>query len=171
MILFIFLFRIILKELIVLKDNKLVYIIVLLILCATFTGCNSILESKKPNAYYYTGLFSKCIKEDNSFLGTVLDTNLYKEKTLSTDNKTTVKSFIKNLHNENFINKPKDLPKNPIYKMYFTFKADKYVINVYNENYVSIYPWDGDYTEDYIDMRNLPISFNLYSLCKFLIPR
>lgn len=153
------------------KDNKPVYIIYLLVFCFILTGCSSIIEQKKTAAYYYTSLFSECINEDNSFLGTVLDTNFYKEKTLTDDNKTTIKCFIKNLHKENFINKPKDLPQKPVYKMYFTFKKDKYVMNVYNENYVSLYPWDGDYPEDYIDMRSIPISYNIYSLCKFLIPR
>lgn len=159
------------KELIALKDNKLIYLTALFLLCITFTGCTSILEAKKPAMYYYTNLFSKCILEENTYLGTVLDTNLYKEKTLSNDNKSEIKNFIKNLHKENFINKPKDLPTKPLYKMYFTFKSGKYVMNVYNEKYVSVYPWDGNYPEDYIDMSSLPAAYNIHSFCKYLISR
>ena len=47
-------------------------------------------------------------------------------------------------------------------------KKDKYIINVYNKQYISVYPFDGNFSMDYIDMSNIPEAYNLYNLCNFL---
>ena len=157
------------------RVNKLIYIIILIIICLCFTGCsysyNSLFNHKKPYNFYYTNLLTRDVKLENSFLGIVLDTNFYKEQTFTTEQSAIAKNFILHLHTNNFINKPNDLPAKPPYKIYLTFKADKYVIEIYNEKYISVYPWDGSYPKDYINMENIPISYNLYSLCKYIIPR
>ncbi|WP_045516751.1 DUF4883 family protein, partial [Clostridium sporogenes] len=44
----------------------------------------------------------------------------------------------------------------------------KYIINVYNKQYISVYPFDGNFPMDYIDMNNIPEAYNLYNLCNFL---
>ena len=44
----------------------------------------------------------------------------------------------------------------PPYRLYFNFKNKSYVVEVYNEKYLSIYPWDGNYPRDYINMDSLP---------------
>ncbi|HID0886129.1 TPA: DUF4883 family protein, partial [Clostridium botulinum] len=56
----------------------------------------------------------------------------------------------------------------PLYKIFFTFEKDKYIINVYNKQYISVYPFDGNFSMDYIDMNNIPEAYNLYNLCNFL---
>lgn len=153
------------------RVKKLIYIVIIIVIGLNFTGCTSPLKREKPYNFYYTNLLTRDVKLENSFLGIVLDTNFYKEKTLTKDQNTTAKNFILNLHRNNFVTKPKDLPAKPPYKIYFTFKTDKYVIEVYNEKYVSVYPWDGSYPKDYINMDGMPISYNLYALCKYVIPR
>lgn len=155
------------------KVNKLIYIIILIVIALSFTSCSytSFLSHKKPYNFYYTNLLTRDVKLENSFLGIVLDTNFYKEQTLTAEQNAIAKNFILHLHRDNFISKPKDLPIKPPYKIYFTFKKDKYVMEIFNEKYVSVYPWDGSYPKDYINMEDMPVSYNLYSLCKYIIPR
>ncbi|WP_243187053.1 DUF4883 family protein [Clostridium muellerianum] len=143
------------------------------IIAILFMGCNlnlsNIIYSKnKPNNFYYTNILAKNLTLEASYKCIILDTNLSKEKEVQNDNKFVVKNMLKSLNKNNFIQKPKDLPDKPAYKMFFTFNKDKLVVNVYNEKFISIYPWDGDYSMDYIDMSGVPLSLNLYSLCKFM---
>lgn len=159
------------------KVNKLIYIGIIITMALSITGCSldanstSLLKRQKPYNFYYTNLLTRDIKLENSFLGIILDTNFYKEHTFTKDQSDTAKNFILHLTRKDFISKPKDLPKKPFYKIYLTFKTDKYVIEVFNEKYISVYPWDGSYSKDYINMDNMPTSYNLFSLCKYSIPR
>lgn len=126
---------------------------------------------KKPNLYYYTNIVSKLLFSNTKLNVKLLDTNFYKEMELSKDDIATIKDFTKALKLYNFIEKPKDLPQKPAYKLFFIFEKEKYIINVYNEKYISVYPWDGIYSMDYIDMTGTQNLYNLYGLSKYLIPR
>lgn len=153
--------------------KKFFYIYTSFIIAILFMGCNYnlgniILNKNKPNNFYYTNLLAKNLTLESSYKCITLDTNLYKEKELKNDNKIIIKNMLKILNKNNFISKPKDLSDKPAYKMFFTFNKDKMVVNIYNEKFISIYPWDGTYTMDYIDMSGLPASLNLYNLCKFV---
>ncbi len=143
------------------------------IIAILFMGCNynlgnMIFSKNKPNNFYYTNILAKNLTLEASCKCLVLDTNLYKEKELKDDSISTVKNMLKTLTKNNFIPKPKNLPEKPLYKIFLTFSKDKLVINVYNEHFVSIYPWDGDYEMDYIDMSSLPKSLNLYNLSSYI---
>ncbi|WML35270.1 DUF4883 family protein [Clostridium sp. OS1-26] len=145
----------------------------LFIISILFVGCNynfsNISFNKtKPNNFYYTNILAKNFALEPSAKCVILDTNFYKEKELSKENLDTVNSMLKALNKNNFISKPKDITEKPVYKMFFTFNKEKLVINVYSEKYLSVYPWDGNYPMDYIDMSSLPTSLNLYNLCKFM---
>lgn len=126
---------------------------------------------KKPNNYYYTNNVIKYLTLDSNIKVKLLDTNFYKEKELSQEDIETIKSFSKALKKVNFIEKPKELSRKPAYKLFFTFNKEKYIINVYNEKYIAVYPWDGTYSMDYVDMSGTQNLYNLYGLCKYLIPR
>ena len=141
-------------------------IVVFLLLTVIFSSCSNPISSKKSSKYYYTNLVAKHLIKDNKIKGNIMDTNFYKEINLSLDDISTIQSFINNLKGSNFINPPKDLPKKPKYKIYLNFQKSKYVINVYNDKYISIYPWDGKFPMDYIDMTGVYLSNNLYGLCE-----
>jgi hypothetical protein len=145
----------------------------LFIISVLFAGCNYkfnniSLNKNKPNNFYYTNILAKNLTLDSSVKCTVVDTNFFKEKDLPKENIDTVKLMLNVLNKNNFISKPKDIPEKPVYKIFFTFNKEKLIINVYNEKYLSIYPWDGNFPMDYIDMTGIPASLNLYSLCKFI---
>ncbi|MDP4143132.1 MAG: DUF4883 family protein [Bacillota bacterium] len=151
--------------------KKRIIFILLFITTLFIVGCNNPLQGKKPNKFYYTNLLAKNLTLESSCNGVILDTNFYKEQKLSNDDLATVKGFVKELRKHNYIEKPKDLPSAPQYKLYLSFSKEEYVIDVYNERYLSIYPWDGDYPRDYLDMKDINTAHNLYYLCKYLIPR
>lgn len=146
------------------KGNK-ILLFTLMSLIILFTSCSNPINKEKSNNYYYTNEVSKHLTLDKNINGSIIDTNFYKEIELSKDSIDTIKNFTHNLKKENFIDLPKTLPNNPKYKFYLNFDKEKYVINVYTEKYISIYPWDGNYSMDYIDMTGVYLNYNLYGLC------
>lgn len=50
--------------------------------------------------------------------------------------------------------------------MRILFDDEKYIIKVYNENIVTVFPWDGIYEEDIINMVNVPQRNNPMDFCK-----
>jgi hypothetical protein len=155
--------------------------VILILLPVIFVGCtfkigsytinNFNVTKKKPNNFYYTNNLAKNLTLESSFKINLLDTNFYKEKELSKEDIDTVKKFTKALKKPNFIEKPKDLPEKPAYKLFFTFSKEKYVVNVYDEKYLSVQPWDGNYSMDYIDMEGIQPLYNLFGLCNYIIPK
>ena len=138
-----------------------------------FTGCDLLLpytNVTKPSSYYYTNLLAKDSGLEKKYKVLIIDMNFYNERLINNGNIDTVNSFIHSLTNKNFISKPKDLPSKPLFKIIFSFSKDKFVINVYNENYLSIFPWTGNYEMDYISMKDIPVSYNLLNLSKYIIP-
>lgn len=128
------------------------------------------LNKKKPNNFYYTNLLAKNLTLCTNHKITILDTNFYKTKDLCKEDVKTLKNFLKELRKPNFVAKPISLNTKPKYKIFFSFKGDsnenKYVINIYDDKYISTYPWDGNWEMDYINTKTIPQRFNLYSLCK-----
>lgn len=161
--------------------KKLLFIFITSLISFTFIGCtlklgsytinNFSIVKKKPNNFYYINNLAKNLTLDSSIKGKLLDTNFYKEIDLSKDDIETLKNFTKALKKPNFIDRPKDLPEKPSYKIFLTFSKEKYVLNIYNDKYISVYPWDGTYPMDYLDMSNIQTHYNLFGLCKYLIPR
>jgi len=153
---------------------------ILIVICIFFSldlfGCNykfnkTIFTKNKPNNYYYSSLIMKDLTIEKPTELYALYMNFYKKKNFSVEDLTTFTQFFNSLSKENFIEKPVNLPIKPIYKIFLSFSKNKYVINVYNQNFISIYPWDGSYTMDYIDTSKMYKAYNLYGLCKYLIPK
>ena len=152
--------------------RKLCYITLFMIFILFTSSCSNYYYYKgKESNYYYTNLLSKKISLNNSYRCSITDTSFYKEKELSTEDLKSIPNFISSLDEKCFIDKPKNLPKKPLYKIFITISNEKYVINVYNKDLASIYPWDGVYEMDYINMSTVPYSYNLYNICNYIIPR
>jgi len=159
-----------LLKVVILKNKSIFFIIAILLIPIILIGCTYSINRKKPNNFYYTNLLAKNLTISSSCTGTAIDTNFYKKQNLTTEDLDTIKKLTKALSKKNFIAAPKDLPKKPIYKIILEFNDEKYVINIYNEKYLSIYPWDGSYNMDYLDITNIERGYNVYYLCKYLIP-
>lgn len=145
----------------------------LFIITILFVGCNYNLSNvnfkkTKPNNFYYSNILAKDLTLESSYKCIMLNTNFYSEKELSKENVDTIKAMLRSFNKNNFISKPADLPEKPSYKIFLTFSKEKFAINVYNEKYICIYPWDGSFPMDYIDMTGVPVSQNLYNLAKYI---
>ena len=153
------------------KRKRLFLWIILIILSILLLGCNIKVNfnGKKSSNFYYTNLLAKDLTLETSYKCSVIDTNYYKEQLLSKEDSATLKKFTQALSKGSFIEKPKDLPLKPLYKLIIVFSKDKYVINVYNEKFISVFPWDGYYSMDYIDMSKIQVSYNLFGLCKYIV--
>lgn len=151
-----------------LKKGSLI-ILILILICSMFISLRLYLNKKKPSNYYYTNLLAKNIALCSKHNIQVLDTNFYKTEALTSEDIQIVKSFLNSLRKPNFIEKPVSLNGKPEYKLFFTFSEtnEKYVINVYSKDLISIHPWDGEFTMDYITMSGIPLRYNLYSLSKY----
>jgi len=159
-----------LLRVVVMKKNLIYFAALCLLISLLFMGCNFTINKKKPSNYYYTNLLAKNLILSTSCKASTVDTNFYKKQTLTQDDVDTIKKFTKALNKKNFISCPKDLPIKPAYKIIIDFDKDKLVINVYNEKYISIYPWDGSYSMDYLNISDIEAGYNLFNLCKYLIP-
>lgn len=153
--------------------KKIVFTLFLIIILINITGCNKIdktINSEKPNNYYYTNGLITAYKNEGPKTITIFHSELYKERALDKSTYNDVESFLNDLKSDLFIEKPSNLPKVPLYKLNLEFNKIKYVINVYNEKYASIYPWDGKFDMDFIDMTTIPLSHNLYGICRYYLP-
>lgn len=147
--------------------KKVLLFIIILLLIIPLSSC-SIFTNSKPNNFYYTNLLARDVSTEAKIVITIIDTNYYTQNTFSKDDRLTLTNFIKSLKPNNFISKPSSLPAKALYKIFITAGQSKYVINVFNEKYISIYPWDGEYDMDYIDMTGIYENYNIYNLCKFI---
>ncbi|MGY0372702.1 DUF4883 family protein [Clostridium sp. JNZ J1-5] len=149
------------------KKGSLIFLILILII-GICTSVKFYLNRQKPSNFYYTNSLAKNLTLSNKYDVKILDTNFYKTESLSEDNIEMVKSFLKELRKPNFVPKPVSLNSKPKYKMFFTFPESqkKFVVNIYDSEYISIFPWDGEFQMDYINMKNIPARYNLYSISK-----
>lgn len=153
------------------KYIKLIKLSIIILICLAVSGCSSLFNQKKPYTFYYTNMLSKDFHTEKQIKASLIDTSYYKNHNLSSDEIKDFYNFFEALKKHNYIKRPKGLPVKPIYRMFFTFSKDKYVLDVYNEKYISIYPWDGTYEKDFLTISDIPASINPYNLCKYAIPR
>ena len=159
--------------------KKLLILFIFIILSFTILcSCNQKLKptlDKMPwnnkNQYYYTTLLTKDLIENYKCKVTLLDTNFFKEKELKQEDITVIRNFIKQVKKENFLEKTVAAVK-PAYKIYLNFdnkNKDKFLINVFDEQNVTIHLWDGTIKEDIISSADITKSANLYLLCNYII--
>ena len=121
-------------------------------------------EKKETPNYYINEINSKILNgEDYSV--EIFNTNLYKKFKIEDTEKLIIGNFLDSLSNDNYLDNQKPETKE-VYEMRITFKNGKYVIKVFNETTITVFPWDGVYEEDLINMTNIPKRYNLLYFCK-----
>ena len=152
-----------------LKKIKIIFIIVILLF--TLNGCSFqnpkyINLSSKPSNHYYTDELENKILNNETFTLYVFDTNLYKEIEVSSEENTIIENFISALVDDNYSDDPIDI--NESFRLKIVFNDDKYLIKIFNDSIVSISPWDGNYKEDVISIKDLPLRYNLFDFCNHI---
>jgi len=151
--------------------KKLYLIFITLILIFTLNGCNVqnakyINFSAKPNNHYYTDELKNKILNNENFTLSVFDTNLYKEIDVASDENPIIENFISSLIEVNYSNK--QINTKETYRIKIVFKDEKYLIKVFDNSIISISPWDGNYKEDIISIKDLPLRYNLFDFCNHI---
>lgn len=126
----------------------------------------------KPGYDFYTNSLTSQLSKEGDFQVMLLETNYSTEIDVDANGKETLKEFFMSLSENSFITDNlilKDLPEKPIYRLYVSTDNEKYVINIFSEDIANLHPWDGMFTEDYINMNNSPKAYNLYGLCSYIL--
>ena len=156
---------------------KNIKLLIILLLVTLLSGCvfndpKYINLQSKPTPYYYSNEVYKKIKNNESYSLKVFDVNFYEYHDVSEEDLDVLPAFLESLNNDNYVSEL-DLDETNIkYKLIIQFddnSNDKYVVNVYDKNTVTLFPWDGNLQEDMINMYNVPVRNNIYSFCVYII--
>jgi len=142
-------------------------ILSILITCTGCTNIKSKINEDKPQSNYYSQELIKSINHSNPKRISVFYKEFFDKFEFPSAESEDVISFINLLEESYFIEKPEDLPDTYKYKVYLEFEDEKYVITVFSEKYISIYNWDGKYKVDYVNITEVPLSYNIYGICKY----
>lgn len=157
------------KEMFYLKKSFSIFIILLLLFSLNSCALQDpkyINYSVKPSNHYYTDDLQNKILNNEKFTLYVFDTNLYKEIEVPNEENNILESFLSSLGNDNYSDEKIEM-KEP-YRLKVVFQNDKYLIKIFNNSIVSISPWDGNYPEDIISIKDLPLRYNLFDFCNHI---
>ncbi len=126
------------------------------------------LESK-PSEQYYTQELKDKLSDSDDFKVSILDTNFYKEKQIPKEENKSFIDFINSIHPEYYKEASVDKTKRCLYKVYVTIKNSKYLLKVYENEIITIAPWDGVFDEDVLSELSIPPGQKLISICKHYI--
>ena len=148
--------------------------IILLLISFTLQGCivedpKYIHFSTKPEINYYTNqIYLNIFNNNEDYFLDLYNTNLSKNIPIPNDEKTIIENFLNEISIDNF-DENIEIPDKECYQIRIRFdNSQQYLIKVFDNNILTISPWDGIYQEDIIDISNLPIRFNLYDFCKHI---
>lgn len=153
--------------------KKLLLYINILIISLSLIGCTNFNKSQyirpkeKTTLNYYTNEIKKKLNNNESFNIKIFDMSVYKYYEVNKNEHSILSEFIDSLTSKNFSS---EIDKNLIsdFKVIIEFSDSKYVINAYNDNLISIYPWDGVYKEDIVSMDDVPDYYNIYKFCEYI---
>ena len=152
--------------------KKLNFIFIIVLFLFTLNGCSFqyskyINFSVKPSNHYYTDELENKILNNENFTLYVFDTNLYKEIEVPIEENPIIENFITSLIDNNYSDEQINI-KEP-FRLKIVFNDDKYLIKIFNDSVVSISPWDGNYKEDVILIKDLPLRYNLFDFCNHIL--
>jgi hypothetical protein len=150
--------------------KKISYIFIVLLIF-TLNGCTFespkyISFSTKPNNHYYSDELENKILNNENFSMYIFDTNLYKEIEVPNEETSILENFLSSIVVDNFSNEK--ISTKELYRIKVVFNNNNYIIKVFNDSFISISPWDGNYSEDIISMKDLPLRYNLFDFCKHI---
>lgn len=60
----------------------------------------------------------------------------------------------------------------PTYKLFITFESnEKFVIEIYKDGLVSVFPWDGKGNKEFFTSDNIPEGYKFFNYCEFINPK
>ena len=149
---------------------KKLFIFIFIFITTLFISCSNIEYSRnatKPIENYYTktikSLKSETIKEIK-----LIENKFYKEVILDKTSSNLILEMISSLDESKIVEALNDNVE-CLFKLHIESNTNKYVIDVYGNDIISVYPWDGIYEKDFIDISELPLSLKAESICNFIL--
>lgn len=123
------------------------------------------LKKKESINYYSNEVYFKILNNEKYTL-TMFDTDVSKNTTIDEEEQVIIENFLSSLTSPNYLKKSDDILNKEAFHLIIKFNDNStYVFNIYDENLVTIYPWDGVFSEDIITSDNVPLRYNLYDFC------
>lgn len=143
--------------------------IFLTFLCVSliFISCTKINSSYKEKSslnYHTENLKSNILNNDLKIR--ILDMNIYSELIVDNEDERILYDLLNNLKDSNFIKK-ETLPNKPLYKFFIDLSSEKYVIDIYGDDLITLYPWDSDINKDFLSLKDIPNAFKLEAFCQY----
>ncbi|MEG1481577.1 DUF4883 family protein [Clostridium sp.] len=151
---------------------KKIKFLVLLLPLTFLIGCNFNASryahfEDSPSTNYYTNEILEKLSNNETFSLNVFDTNLYKYYEVSPDDFSILNNFLTSLDDESFSKEFSNKNKEK-FRLIIDFQDEKYIIKVFDKETAVLSPWDGNYSEDIINMSNIPLHYNLYDFCNYI---
>ena len=152
------------------KSKKL---IIFIILSLFLIGCDINnpkyinLKKKESINYYSNEIYFKILNNEDYTL-TMFDTDVSKNTLIDKEEQVIIENFLSSLTSSNYLKNSDDISNKEAFHLIIEFDDSKYIFNVYDENLVTVYPWDGVFPEDIITSENVPLRYNLYDFCNHI---
>ena len=152
------------------KSKKL---IIFMILSLFLIGCDINnpkyinLKKKESINYYSNEIYFKILNNEDYTL-TMFDTDVSKNTLIDKEEQVIIENFLSSLTSSNYLKNSDDISNKEAFHLIIEFDDSKYIFNVYDENLVTVYPWDGVFPEDIITSENVPLRYNLYDFCNHI---
>ena len=115
-------------------------------------------SKEKPSLNYHTKNLSELVSKNNIKIR-LLDMNIYSEVIVDNEDVRIIDDLLKSLKDSNF---------KPLYKIFIDLNSEKYVIDIYGDDLITLYPWDSDVRKDYLSLKDIPNSFKLEPFCQYV---
>lgn len=155
---------------------KKTFLIIFSIFILSLSGCSNksseyIGPQNKEKANFYANELNELFLNSEEFKVKIFDMDYYTYYSVNKEDFIVVSELIKFLNEEDFSLTDTTTYDNlrPKFKLIIEFAKDKYVFNIFDENFSTLYPWDGVYEEDVFNMSKVPDYYNLYKFCDYVI--
>ena len=156
---------------------KKITLILSFILILSFKSCSNNMMSEylgpqeKEISNLYGSKLNDLFVNSGNFTVKIFDMDYYTYYSVNEEDFIVVKDFMNFLKEEDFSldNSTNFDNTRPKFKLILEFEEEKYVFNIYDKEFTTLYPWDGVYEEDIINMSNVPEYYNLYKFCNYVI--
>ncbi|MCI6190567.1 MAG: DUF4883 family protein [Clostridium sp.] len=125
------------------------------------------LKKKESIDYYSNEIYFKILNNEDYTL-TMFDTDVSKNTLIDKEEQVIIENFLSSLTSSNYLKNSDDISNKEAFHLIIEFDDSKYIFNVYDENLVTVYPWDGVFPEDIITSENVPLRYNLYDFCNHI---
>lgn len=125
------------------------------------------LKKKESIDYYSNEIYFKILNNEDYTL-TMFDTDISKNTLIDKEEQVIIENFLSSLTSSNYLKNSDDISNKEAFHLIIEFDDSKYIFNVYDENLVTVYPWDGVFPEDIITSENVPLRYNLYDFCNHI---